>query len=317
MPKKKISKKISAKQIKASTASAKKSTKLTAKQLKATAKMLSQEKQLRAIEKLLDEEFDNLAQAKRELKKNTVQVKRTTKTAIRQTREITRAFVDAFSSPTSSKRKPTKAQKPAPQPKKKTPQRTPSKVVVPKKAASKLPSVSQPVKKRTGKRIQTQGKLFSISRIKARKGETLIEYFERLRSQEDEIDDRLAKDGVGFTFTYAGGKSKKAWPSLKLALAQMSEYKLSEAVISGDIEPEDEPWNPENLAQSISFIKFNGSYSGYEQMRHEETEARKEERRQIRRKAKAILGESDQTGSNIELVRKLTEEVERLKGKKK
>lgn len=305
---------------------------LTAKELRKVGKSLraatrpskldADARQLAAIERLLDEDFDSLAAAKRELKRNTTQVKKTTKTAIKQIKSLSKVFRDAFVSSaqkTTSKSRQTKSKPVLKQSAPKTsrnlkPVSKQSKPVSKRRGtkqktrASLVPPASKPTKSQAKKQV----KPFTLTSLKPKRGENLVAFFDRLEENEDEIDALKNKDDY-WLFTYGKGKSRKAYKNIGLGLRHMRGYELSQAIADGQFD--DDPEETEKkLLNSISFTRYEGSALDYVIQNEERIKLRNAERKRIQRTARKLLADSGVSvpsvfGGSIDLVESLTEQL--------
>ena len=157
-----------------------------------------------------------------------------------------------------------------------------------------------------------------MRQLKPRKGEKLINYFNRIEDNEDEID-ALKEPDEYWVFTYANGRSRKVYKNIGLAIRHMRGYQLSQAIAEAQAEDDDEFEGNEiadDLNQSIDFMTFGGTPLEYVIPNEERIKMRNAERQRIRRAAKKLLGKTGPDfGSNIDLVEQLTKRVEELEGK--
>lgn len=304
--------------------------KLSKSQIRATANALrtsiaAQEKQLRAIERLLDEEFVSLAQAQRELKRNTQQVKRTTKSALKAGRLFASAFRDAFSAP------PTKSQRQTSVPL--------SRKIPAKSKTSTLGTVSKPSRKGASRKVppaikptpvavksQAKSKPIKSTRtLRGKKGETTLQLFERLDAMGDEAD-KLLKDGEQWMFFYGKGRAKRLYGTFQQAVKRMLGYLLSQGLIDGSIDPNVDDIE-QKLVQSIRIVKTNQNPGKYADKKEAESRLRENERKRIRRASRKQLqelgvelpsvfgGGIDIEEKQTEIIRQQREEIAKLKGR--
>jgi len=297
---------VASKQIKATSkrisATAKKSAsnKASKKQLRElrnalTVRIQREQKQLAAIEKLLDEDFVSLAQAKRELKRNTVQVKRTTKAAIKTAKSFTKLLSEAFGKQAAKPQKkisPSKTQKsktPKSQPKKPAQGKSSARISKPKSKPSAVPPSVKPTPKPV-----TSKPVFSIRPLRGRKGENTIQLFDRLEAMGDSPDS-LLKPGERWMFTYGKGRSKGLWGNFADGLRHMRGYQLTEAIVDalhGEAGPDNQAYRDEynpNLVRSISFTKTAERPKDYADKKEAEEKLRENERRTQQREARRNL----------------------------
>lgn len=342
------SKKISTKSL---NKSAKAAIRQSARDIRAS--IAAQEKQLRAIERLLDEDFGSLAEAKRELRRNTTQVKRTTKSAKKLTGELAKAFREAFSfnKPTASKSSPISKPKGKPSkipslaktvgnkrnvkakatPVKRVPLFPPKPIVNTAPRASK-PRV-QPLPKQTITKVSNgkKGTIKSVRSLRGRSSETTLELFERLEKMGDDPDD-LLKDNERWMFTYGNGRAKRLYGTFQQAVSRMYGYKLTQQIVdSGEDEEIDEA-----LVTSIKIVKTSERPGAYADKKEAEEKLRQAERKRIYRAGVRSLPEESRKdisifGGNIGLADALTKqreadkatieaqakEIDKLKGKGK
>lgn len=290
-------------------ASKKKVNKISKQQIRESARQLrasisAQEKQLRAIERLLDDEFDSLNQARRELKRNTVQVKRTSKAAIRLTKGLANVFRDAFSSLQSKgKSQPVKKvgkPKSTPPRAKKSSAKTPVKLVPSKSALNQppvgiIPRKGKPSPNYTKTPVTKVSKPFTKSRsLKGKKGETTLELFERLKGYGEDVD-QLLKPGERWTFTYGKGKAKRLYGTFQQAVSRMEGYKLSQSLIGGLYDDDDRAIDAD-LVASITITKTGEGAGSYADRREMENKKREAERKRIQRAGRKVL---EDAGVNV------------------
>lgn len=311
----------------------------TKRAVKATAKQLQEvAKSLRAP-RLATKNTDAIKAKKvaREIKSSSRQIVKTTKATAKQIKSLAKVFRDALGRFTSS---PKKSKRTGAQPKaqpKRTNQKRPLSTSPkssksfqsatrskPAPARSQKPSTvrtsgSKASQKKTKVSApKSQGKLFGIGRIRSRQGESVLDYFTRLRRDEDSIDDQLKARGARFAFTYDGhngipGRSIKLHSSLKLALDTMDRYDLTKQLYSGDQSYEGQD---EQLARSIRFVVMKDSYKDYSDMRQREREARKLEVRKLRREAHKLLGRENQPDfGSANLIGEMSKEIIALRKK--
>ena len=287
-----------------------KKVRVTAKQLRSLAKSF-RETQKSAIEKLLQEDFDTLAQAKRELKKNTVQVKRTTKSV----KKLAKVFRDAFgkfSGPTTSPKKSASKK-----PQKKTPVKQ-----VPKKGRTSVGVTSREIEKQirdARKNLQSEKvtakpskskAVFSTRTLRGRSGETTLQLFDRLQSMGDSPD-ALLKPGERWMFTYGKGRAKSLYGTFQQAVTRMQEYELSQGLLDGNIDPSEDDIE-EKLVTSIKIMKTSVRPKNYADKKEAEERMRAAERKRIQRRGRSILKESgievpSVFGGSVDIVDALSE----------
>lgn len=144
--------------------------------------------------------------------------------------------------------------------------------------------------------------------LKARKNETLLEFFDRIEADAEQLDRLKGKDDF-WIFNYANGKSRKVYRNIDLAIKTMRRYDLSKDIIEdrkGNYEGEIE----RDTLDSIQFLKFGGTPLEYVVPNEERIRERQRERLKIRSQAFDVLGRvrgDKGFNGNIDLVARLLE----------
>lgn len=264
------------------------------------------------------------------------QIKSTTKASVKAIKTLTSVFRDAFgrfaAAPKSKSKKSTPKKSLAKKQTKaqpKTPLFTIPKAPVPRILTRKTPvklaanrvrkntsytladekrAIKESLQNRVAETPKKSSKKVSMRSLKARKNETLLEFFDRIEADAEQLDRLKGKDDF-WIFNYANGKSRKVYRNIDLAIKTMRRYDLSKDIIEdrkGNYEGEIE----RDTLDSIQFLKFGGTPLEYVVPNEERIRERQRERLKIRSQAFDVLGRvrgDKGFNGNIDLVARLLE----------